>query len=54
MNPIIEQIAVIGTAVLGVAIVAVLVGQKAKTSDVLTSAGSAFAAIINAATAPVR
>lgn len=53
MNNIFEQIAVIGTAILVVAIIAVLVGQNAKTADVLSAAGSSFATIINAATKPV-
>jgi len=53
MHPVFEQIAVIGSAVLGVALIAVLVGQRANTSGVLSSMGSSMAAMINAATAPV-
>ena len=40
-------------AVVGVAIVAVLVSQNAKTSSVIQSAGNAFAQIINTAVGPV-
>lgn len=40
-------------AVVGVAIVAVLVSKNANTSDVLNKAGSAFASILKAATGPV-
>jgi len=41
------------TALLAVAVVAVLVGQNAQTAAVLNALGSATAAGINAATAPV-
>jgi PRD1 phage membrane DNA delivery len=40
-------------AVIGVAIVAVLVSNNANTASVLTSAGTGFASILNAATSPV-
>jgi len=48
-----QQIAAIGVAVLGVAIVAVLVSQNAQTTSVIQAMGSSFAQIIGAATAPV-
>lgn len=39
--------------VIGLAVVAVLVSQKAQTSSVLTGAGSALSSVINAAVSPV-
>lgn len=41
------------TAVIGVAIIAVLVSKNANTGSVLTSAGTSFSSIITAAVAPV-
>lgn len=41
------------TAIIGVAIIAVLVGSNARTSQVITSAGNAFSSALNAAEAPV-
>ena len=46
-------LAAIATAVIGLAIVAVLVSNKAQTPQVISSAGSAFSTIIGAAIAPV-
>lgn len=40
-------------AIIGLAIVAVIVSQQANTSGVLTSGGTALAGIIQAATSPV-
>ena len=48
-----DQIATIGVAVLGVAIVAVLVSQRAQTSSVIQAMGGAFSQVIGAAVAPV-
>ena len=53
MNKIGEQIAAIFAAVIGVAILAVIVSKNAQTAGVLQAGGSAFAAILNAAEAPV-
>jgi PRD1 phage membrane DNA delivery len=39
--------------ILGLAIVAVIVSQKANTSTVISSAGTALSGIINAAVSPV-
>lgn len=50
---LINSIASILTAIVGVAILAVLVSKNANTSQVLTSGGSAFATALNAAEAPV-
>ncbi len=41
------------TAVIGVAIVAVLVSQQAQTAGVLTAGGNAFTNILKAAVSPV-
>lgn len=40
-------------AIIGVAIVAVLISPKAQTANVLTSGGQAFSNILNAAISPV-
>lgn len=48
-----NSIVTIATAIIGVAILAVLVSKNADTSNVLTAAGSAFAKALGAATAPV-
>jgi hypothetical protein len=40
-------------AVVGVAVVAVIVSKNANTASVLTSAGTGFGSILNAATSPV-
>lgn len=48
-----EGIITILTAIVGVAIIAVLVSKQANTSGVLTSAGTAFSQILGAAVAPV-
>jgi hypothetical protein len=53
VDKITSTILTIATAVVGLAIVAVIVGKNAKTSDVLTSGGNAFANIIKAAVGPV-
>lgn len=43
----------IAAAIVGVAIIAVLVSQRANTSQVITSAGGAFAETLGAAVSPV-
>jgi hypothetical protein len=43
----------IATAIVGVAIIAVLVSQKAQTGNVISAAGQAFANDLSAATGPV-
>ena len=48
-----EQFAVVALAIIGVAIVAVLVSQKAQTSDVIKSLGSAFSNSLGATIKPV-
>lgn len=53
MNQIGEQVAAILAAVIGVAILAVIVSRNANTAGVLQAGGSAFAQILGAAEAPV-
>lgn len=53
MNSGIEAIVTIATGIIGLAIVAVLVSNKAQTGSVLGAAGSAFANALSAATGPV-
>lgn len=53
MNNITESIVTIATAIVGLAIVAVLVSNRAQTGNVLGAAGSAFANALSAATGPV-
>jgi hypothetical protein len=52
-DQLIGGVVTVATAILGVAIIAVLVGSNAKTSQVISSAGNAFSNAINAAEAPV-
>jgi hypothetical protein len=53
MERIFEQIVVIATAIIGVAILAVLVSRQANTAGVITAASRGFATALGAATAPV-
>jgi hypothetical protein len=53
MNEFWTSIVTIATAIVGIAIIAVLVSNKAQTSSVITSATSGFANDITAAVAPV-
>lgn len=53
MNQITEQVSAILLAVVGVAIISVLVSRNAQTPQVLQAGGNAFAKILGAATAPV-
>jgi hypothetical protein len=48
-----QPIVTIATAIIGVAILAVLVSKKANTSGVIQAAGTAFSGALNAATSPV-
>jgi len=48
-----EQIATIATAIIGVAILAVLVSKNANTAGVIKSAGSAFSQSLGVAISPV-
>ena len=53
MDKLTEAMVSIATAIVGVAILAVLVSRNSNTSGVLSSAGGAFASMLGAATAPV-
>lgn len=53
MNSITESVVTILTAIVGVAILSVLVSQRSNTAGVLSAGGSAFANALSAATAPV-
>ena len=48
-----SEIVVVLTAIIGLAIVAVLVSNRAQTANVLTAAGGAFSTVIKAAVSPV-
>jgi PRD1 phage membrane DNA delivery len=47
------DIVAVGTAIIGLAVIAVLVGQKAQTAGVITAATGGLASDIKAAVAPV-
>ena len=53
MNDITNAVVTIATAIVGIAILAVLVSKNANTPAVLSAGGSAFAQALSAATAPV-
>lgn len=53
MNSITETVVTIATAIVGVAILAVLVSKNSNTTGVLQAAGSAFSNALSVATAPV-
>lgn len=53
MNKLADGVIAVLMAVVGIAIVVALVSPKAKTADVLTSGGNAFANIIKTALGPV-
>lgn len=52
-NELLTSLVTVATAIVGVAILAVLVSKNANTSGVITSAGGAFASALNAATSPI-
>lgn len=52
-DKLIDAIVSILVAVIGIAIVAVLVAKSANTAGVISSAGTAFTGILSAATKPV-
>jgi len=52
-DQLIGGVVTVATAIVGVAIIAVLVGSNAKTSNVISAAGSAFGNALSAAEAPV-
>lgn len=53
MDKLSDGVIAVALAVVGVAIAAVFFGKNAKTANVITAGGDAFAKIINAAVGPV-
>jgi len=53
MNSAGEQIVTIAVAIVGVAILAVLVSKQSNTANVITAAGSSFSNAISAAVSPI-
>lgn len=53
MNQITESIVTIATAIVGVALLALLVSKKSNTAGVISSAGAAFSNALGVATSPV-
>ena len=54
MNKITDGAVAVAVAIVGIAIVAVLVSKSAQTSSVIQNTGQAFAGILNAAVSPVQ
>lgn len=52
-NDLFAIAAAVATAVIGLAVVAVIVGKSAQTSSVIQAAGQALSGVIGAAVAPV-
>jgi hypothetical protein len=48
-----DTLLAVATAIIGVAVVAALVSNRSRTPEVITSTGSAFTQILNAALSPV-
>jgi hypothetical protein len=53
MNDTMEKITTIAVAIVGVAMLAVLVSKRADTSSVIKSAGQAFSGALSVAVSPV-
>jgi hypothetical protein len=53
MNNLVETISGVAVAIVGVALLAVLVSKNAQTPQVISAAGTAFSSALNAATGPV-
>lgn len=53
MGNIGEQVVTIATAIIGVAIVAVLVSRNSNTANVISAAGAAFSGALGVAVSPV-
>lgn len=53
MNSLGQEVATIATAIIGVAILAVLVSKNANTANVIKSAGSSFNSALATAISPV-
>jgi flagellar basal body-associated protein FliL len=53
MNSLVEAAVTIAMAIVGVAILSVLVSNKSQTAEVMKAGGNTFANMLNAATSPV-
>lgn len=53
MNKVVGEISTIAVGIIGLAIIAVLVGTNSKTAEVFGAAGSAFSGALGAAMQPV-
>lgn len=53
MNSITETVVTIATAIVGVALLALIVSRKSNTAGVIQAAGSAFSNALGVATSPV-
>jgi len=53
MNNVLEPLVTVAAGVIGLAIIAVLVSNRAQTSQVIGATGSAFSNVLSAATGPV-
>lgn len=53
MNPITEMVVTIATAIIGVALLALIVSKQSNTTGVLQAAGSAFSNALGVAVSPV-
>lgn len=53
MNTLVKELGVIAAGIIGLAMFAVLVGQKSKSTEVIRAGGGAFAHAISAAVSPV-
>lgn len=52
-DQLIASVVTVATAIVGLAIIAVLVSKQANTSQVITSGGSAFSQALTAAVSPI-
>jgi len=52
-DSLISSVVAILTAIIGVAIIAALVSQKAQTAQVITAGGNAFSGILSSALGPI-
>ena len=52
-NKLIESLTAVAVAIVGVAIISVLVGGNSQTANVIKSAGTAFSGVLKAAVSPV-
>lgn len=53
MKNLTDGVIAVAVAIVGVALAAVIVSKNAKTADVITSGGNAFANVLKAAVGPV-